>query len=160
MEIIVPIGISGSGKSRLYKMRYSHLTLVNTDLICKEVTGDINDYSRPVDVFNEIDRRIDELTEKKESFFFDNTNLLKPIRKILTDRYRGTDVKITYVVLPADIEVSMKRIEEDFKNNVERGRVSNISFKIQMYMYNESLNKKFEGENVQEIIYLKPEDLD
>ena len=61
MEIIMPIGISGSGKSRLYRMRYSDYTLVSPDLIRKELTGNISDQSQNTRVFKEVDRRIQEL---------------------------------------------------------------------------------------------------
>ena len=58
MEIIVPIGISGSGKTRLYNMRYSDLTLVSPDLIRKELTGSISDQRKNKEVFEEVDRRV------------------------------------------------------------------------------------------------------
>ena len=46
MEIIVPIGISGSGKTRLYNMRYKDLYLLSPDLIRKELTGSISDQKK------------------------------------------------------------------------------------------------------------------
>lgn len=159
MEVIMPIGIPGSGKTRLYKMKYSHLTLLSKDLINKEMTGSINDWSRLDDLRNEINKRVDELIERHESFFYDATNLNAKYRKLFADKFKGTDIKVTYVVLPADVIVSMKRIEADLKNNVERSTTNYLTLFAYFSIYKQTLESKFEGENVQEIIYLKPEDL-
>ena len=160
MEIIVPIGISGSGKSRLYKMRYSNLALVSPDLIRKELTGSISDQTRNKDVFKEVDRRVEDLVARGESFFYDATNVNTEFRKAFTDKFRGVDVKIVYVVLPADVNTSFKRIKNDLKNKVERSAVPGYVLSRQLGMYNHSLKTGFEGENVQEIIYIKPGELD
>lgn len=160
MEIIVPIGISGSGKTRLYNMRYSDLTLVSPDLIRKELTGSISDQRKNREVFEEVDRRVADLVKKGESFFYDATNVNSEFRKKFVEQFRGTDVKVIYVVLPADMQVSYMRIKQDLKNNVDR---SNVPFEVLMRQkgfYNQSLKSNFEGENVQEIIYIKPGELD
>ena len=160
MEIIVPIGISGSGKTRLYNMRYSDLTLVSPDLIRKELTGSISDQRKNREVFEEVDRRVADLVKKGESFFYDATNVNSEFRKKFVEQLRGTDVKITYVILPADMNTSYVRIKQDLKNNVDR---SNVPFEVLMRQkgfYNQSLKSNFEGENVQEIIYIKPGELD
>ena len=160
MEIIVPIGISGSGKTRLYNMRYSDLTLVSPDLSRKELTGSISDQRKNREVFEEVDRRVADLVKKGESFFYDATNVNSEFRKKFVEQFRGTDVKITYVILPADMNTSYVRIKQDLKNNVDR---SNVPFEVLMRQkgfYNQSLKSNFEGENVQEIIYIKPGELD
>lgn len=160
MEIIVPIGISGSGKTRLYNMRYSDLALISPDLIRKELTGSISDQRKNREVFEEVDRRVADLVKKGESFFYDATNVNSEFRKKFVEQFRGTDVKVIYVVLPADIQVSYIRIKQDLKNNVDR---SNVPFEVLMRQkgfYNQSLKSNFEGENVQEIIYIKPGELD
>ena len=160
MEIIMPIGISGSGKSRLYKMRYSDYTLVSPDLIRKELTGNISIQSKNPQVFKEVDRRVQELVDRDESFFYDATNLNPTYRKQFTDKFRGTDVKIVYVVMPADINESFKRIKADLKNKVDRSEVPGYVLSRQLGMYNASTKSNFSGENVQEIIYIKPGELD
>lgn len=160
MEIVVPIGISGSGKTRLYNMRYSDLTLLSPDLIRKKLTGNISDQTRNRDVFKEVDRLIEEYTNEGKSFFYDATNVNTEFRKAFSDKFKGTDVKIVYVVLPADIAVSIKRIKTDIKNKAERAVVPQHALIRQFGMYNHSLKTKFEGENVQEVIYIKPGELD
>ena len=160
MEIIVPIGISGSGKTRLYNMRYSDLTLVSPDLIRKELTGSISDQRKNREVFEEVDRRVADLVKKGESFFYDATNVNSEFRKKFVEQFRGTDVKITYVILPADMNTSSVRIKQDLKNNVDRSRVPFEVLIRQKGFYNQSIESNFEGENVQEIIYIKEGDLD
>lgn len=160
MEIIVPIGISGSGKSRLYNMRYSDLTLVSPDLIRKELTGNISDQKKNKEVFEEVDRRVANLVKKGESFFYDATNVNPEFRKKFVEQFRGTDVKVIYVVLPADMQVSYMRIKQDLKNKVDRSKVPFEVLIRQKGFYNKSLESNFEGENVQEIIYIKEGELD
>ena len=160
MEIIVPIGISGSGKTRLYNMRYSDLTLVSPDLIRKELTGSISDQKKNKEVFEEVDRRVGDLVKKGESFFYDATNVNPEFRKKFVEQFRGTDVKVIYVVLPADMQVSYMRIKEDLKNNVDRSRVPFEVLIRQKGFFNQSIKSNFEGENVQEIIYIKEGELD
>ena len=160
MEIIVPIGISGSGKSRLYNMRYSDLTLLSPDLIRKELTGSISDQRKNKEVFEEVDRRVADLVERGESFFYDATNVNTEFRKKFVEQFRGTDVKIIYVILPADMNTSYMRIKQDLKNKVERSKVPFEVLIRQKGFYNQSLKSNFEGENVQEIIYIKPGELD
>ena len=160
MEIIVPIGIPGSGKSRLYKKRYSQYELISTDDINIEITGDINDYSRMTDVHNEVSKRITECVENDRSFYYDNCNVYTESRMNFSNQFKGTGIKIVYVVLPCDVEVCLNRIEEDIKNNVVRANVSRKTIIQHYYFYICSILSKFKDENVQEIIYLKPEDLD
>lgn len=160
MEIIVPIGISGSGKSRLYNMRYSDLTLVSPDLIRKELTGSISDQRKNKEVFEEVDRRVADLVKKGESFFYDATNVNTEFRKKFVEQFRGTDVNVIYVVMPADMQVSYMRIKQDLKNKVDRSKVPFEVLIRQKGFYNQSLKSNFEGENVQEIVYIKEGDLD
>lgn len=103
---------------------------------------------------------MDDLVKRGESFFYDATNVNTEFRKAFSDRFRGTDVEIVYVVLPADLALSYKRIKDDLKNRVERSDVPHHALIRQLGMYNHSLKTRFEGENVQEVIYIKPGELD
>ena len=160
MKIIVPIGISGSGKTRLYKMRYSDLELVSPDLIRKELTGSISDQRKNREVFEEVDRRVSDLVKEGKDFFYDATNVNTDFRKAFTDKFRGKDVEVVYVILPADIGISLQRIKNDIKENVDRAIVPKHVLIRQIGMYNHAIKTKFEGENVQEIIYVQPGELD
>ncbi len=141
-------------------MRYSHLPIVSPDLIRKELTGDISNQSKNKEVFQEVDRRIDDFVAKGESFFYDATNVNTDLRKKFVNKYIGTDVKIIYVVLPANMEVSRMRIKQDLKNKVDRSKVPFEAIIRQKGFYNQTIKSNFEGENVQEIIWIKEGDLD
>ena len=160
MEIIVPIGISGSGKTRLYNMRYKNYTLLSPDLIRKELTGSISDQRKNREVFEEVDRRVADYVKNGESFFYDATNVNTEFRKKFVNQFEGTDVKIIYVIIPADTHTSLQRIKKDLKNKVERSDVPSHAIIRQYGMYTHSLKINFDGENVQEIIYIKEGDLD
>ena len=138
-------------------MKYNHLALLSPDLIRKELTGNISDQSKNKEVFDEVDRRVDMMVKKGESFFYDATNVNSEFRKKFVNRFRGTDIKIIYVILPSDAEASYKRIKNDLSNNVDRSDVPLKALERQMDLYNQSLRTNFEDENVQEIIYIKEE---
>ena len=138
-------------------MKYNHLALLSPDLIRKELTGNISDQSKNKEVFDEVDRRVDMMVKKGESFFYDATNVNSEFRKKFVNRFRGTDIKIIYVILPSDVEASYKRIKNDLINNIDRSDVPLKALERQMDLYNQSLRTNFEGENVQEIIYIKEE---
>ena len=121
MEIIVPIGISGSGKTRLYRMRYSDYSLISPEIIRKELTGDINNHDKDDEVLMVVRRRIGDLMDEGKSIFYDDANIDTRDRQAFSNSFIGIpDVKIIYVVLPADVELSLKRIDEDTKNNIEQ----------------------------------------
>ena len=67
---------------------------------------------------------------------------------------------ITYVVLPANVDLSYKRITEDIKNNVERGNVPYEKIVYKYQLYKEAIDNQFAGENVKKIIYIQPGELD
>lgn len=160
MDIIIPIGISGSGKSRLYKMRYKDMTIVSPDEIRKELTGNISDQSRNKEVFEIVDKRVSELVKKGESFFYDATNINTSLRRKFVNQFINSDVNITYIVLPADVNISNKRIQKDMNDKVDRSKVPYQVLLNQYAKYQESIQTNFEGENVQKIIWIKPGELD
>jgi len=154
MKIIIPIGISGSGKSRLYDMEYQDYVKVCPDDIRRELTGNISDQSRNREVFELAQKMIDDCIANDRDVFYDATNINSEYRKKFVNKYKGTDVKIVYVILPADVNVSNERIKNDLNTGVDR---SNVSYQVllrQYEMYKETLNSQFKDENVDEIIYL------
>ena len=103
MKIIMPIGISGSGKTRLYHKRYEGMTLVSPDEIRKEISGSISDQKCNNQVFKEVDAMVECLVRDNIDFYYDATNCNPTFRKEFVERFRGTDVKIIYMVLPCDM---------------------------------------------------------
>lgn len=154
-KLVLPIGISGSGKSYIYNRDYKDYVQVSPDLIREELTGDISNQTRNKEVFKIAFERVDECIKNGQNVFFDATNTNKVQRKNFTDRYIGTDVDITYVVLPADIDLSWKRIRADIREKKNRSDVPYFALVKQKEQYDNSLKVGFDDENVQEVIYVQ-----
>ena len=152
-RLILPIGISGSGKSYIYNKDYKDCVQVSTDLIREELTGDISNQTKNKEVFKLAFKRVDEYLNKDMDVFFDATNVNKSQRKNFTDKYIGTDVEVIYVILPADIDLSWKRIRKDIREKKNRSDVPYFALVRQKEQYDNSLELGFNDENVQEVIY-------
>ena len=160
MEVIIPIGISGSGKTRLYEKRYKDYEIISPDLIRKELTGDISNQKRNKEVFQIVDKRVNECIEEGKSFYYDATNVNPEYRRIFVNQFKDKDIKVIYMVLPADIKVSQRRIFVDLMKKVDRPKVPYNALLRQYTMYTQSVKGEFKDENVQEIVYLKLNELD
>ena len=154
-KLILPIGISGSGKSYIYNKDYKDCVQVSPDLIREELTGDISNQTKNKEVFKLAFERVDEYLNKGQDVFFDATNVNKGQRKSFTDKYKGTDVTVVCVVLPADIDLSWKRIRKDISEKKNRSDVPYFALVRPKEQYDNSLELGFNDENVQEVIYVK-----
>ena len=153
-NLVLPIGISGSGKSYIYNKDYKDYVQVSPDLIREELTGDISNQSKNKEVFKLAFERVDEYLNKGQDVFFDATNVNKTQRKNFTDKYIGSDVNVIYVVLPADVDLSWKRIRKDIREKKNRSDVPYFALVRQKEQYDKSLELGFDDENVQEVIYV------
>lgn len=153
-KLILPIGISGSGKSYIYNKDYKDCVQVSPDLIREELTGDISNQTKNKEVFKLAFKRVDEYLNKGMDVFFDATNVNKSQRKNFTDKYIGTDVNVIYVVLPADIDLSWTRIRKDITEQKNRSDVPYFALVKQNEQYDNSLKLGFDDENVKEVIYV------
>ena len=152
-NLVLPIGISGSGKSYIYNRDYKDYVQVSPDLIREELTGSISDQSKNKEVFKLAFERVDEYLNKGQDVFFDATNVNKTQRKNFTDKYIGSDANVIYVVLPADVDLSWKRIRKDIRENKNRSDVPYFALVRQKEQYDKSLELGFDDENVSEVIY-------
>lgn len=73
-RLILPIGISGSGKSYIYNKDYKDCVQVSPDLIREELTGDISNQTKNKEVFKLAFERVDEYLNNGKDVFFDATN--------------------------------------------------------------------------------------
>ena len=153
-KLILPIGISGSGKSYIYNKDYKDCVQVSPDLIREELTGDISNQTKNKEVFKLAFKRVDEYLNKGMDVFFDATNVNKSQRKNFTDKYIGTDVNVIYVVLPTDIDLSWKRIRKDISEKKNRSDVPHFVLVRQKEQYDNGLKLGFDDENVKEVIYV------
>ena len=154
-RLILPIGISGSGKSYIYNRDYKDCVQVSPDLIREELTGDISNQSKNKEVFKLAFERVDEYLNSGKDVFFDATNVNKSQRKNFTDKYIGSDVTVIYVVLPADVDLSWTRIRKDIREKKNRSDVPYFALVKQKEQYDNTLELGFDDENVQEVIYEK-----
>ena len=152
-NLVLPIGISGSGKSYIYNRDFKDYVQVSPDLIREELTGSISDQSKNKEVFKLAFERVDEYLNKGQDVFFDATNVNKTQRKNFTDRYIGSDVNVIYVVLPADVDLSWKRIRKDIREKKNRSDVPYFALIRQKEQYDKSIELGFDDENVSEVIY-------
>jgi predicted kinase len=153
-KLVLPIGISGSGKSYIYNRDYKDCVQVSPDLIREELTGDISNQSKNKEVFKLAFERVDEYLNNGQDVFFDATNVNKSQRKTFTDKYIGTDVEVVYVILPADIDLSWKRIRADIREKKNRADVPYFALVRQKENYDNTIKLGFDDENVQEVIYV------
>jgi predicted kinase len=153
-KLVLPIGISGSGKSYIYNRDYKDCVQVSPDLIREELTGDISNQSKNKEVFKVAFERVDEYLNNGQDVFFDATNVNKSQRKSFTDKYIGTDVEVVYVILPADIDLSWKRIRSDIREKKNRADVPYFALVRQKENYDNTIKLGFDDENVQEVIYV------
>lgn len=157
MEIILPIGISGSGKSRYYKLEGLDKThkLISSDEIRYNITGNISDQSRNDEVFKIIEDMINDCVNNNVDIYYDATNLNSRYRKKFVNKFKNNpNVKITYLLFPADIELSNERIRHDIEEHVNRSDVPYNVLERQMKLYKETIYSDFDGENVHKIIRL------
>ena len=78
-RVIFPIGISGAGKDRFYRMFFKEAVLLSPDNIRKELTGDISDQTRNKEVFEILhDRMRSELDRCVNDIYLSETHLWLP----------------------------------------------------------------------------------
>ena len=107
------------------------------------------------EVFERVDNLIDWCIKHDMNVFYDATNINKKYRRKFVNQFKDKDnVKIIYLVFPADVELSNKRIRKDMSDGVDRSDVPYEVLERQMKLYKETIEKGFEDENVQEVIYL------
>ena len=122
--LIVPCGISGSGKSHLRDIllsKFSDIRVVSMDEIRKEMTGDVSDQSKNKEVYQELLRRTDELLKKDVVVYYDNTNITDPL-KIATQF--DTEYETLFVVMTDSrhIDLCYSRVTNDVADNKDRSR--------------------------------------
>lgn len=146
ITMILPIGISGSGKSRLYETVYRKLGYekVCPDTIRKELTGNVSDQSRNKEVFDIVAERIKQFIHQGKNIYYDATNVNSYYRKkFVADLKKKfpNKIEIKYVVLPVDsVDRCYERIKDDLENKkIDRSKVPYEVLEKQYRMYIDTL---------------------
>ena len=126
-KFIIPVGISGSGKSRwISSLENQGFEVISPDEIRRELTGSISDQSRNKDVFPLAFERSVEALNAGKSVIFDATNVTSKTRKQMLDHMKENvtrDFDAFAKVFEADPEISKQRIARDIEAGVDRSNV-------------------------------------
>lgn len=118
-QLVVMVGLSGSGKSTVAKERYATHTYISSDDLRAELYGDVNDQRHNGKIFEEMFRRSIAALEMGQSVVYDATNLSAKRRKSLISNVRAaikTDIWCTACVVLTTFENCLIR-------NASRDRV-------------------------------------
>ena len=152
-KFIIPVGISGSGKSRYIKsLEGQGFIVVSPDDIRRELTGSISDQSRNSDVFPLAFKRTIDALNSGKSVIFDATNVSSYHRKSMLDTIKrsvSTDFDAFAKIFDADPEISKQRIRKDIENGVDRSNVPDFAVDKQYQNFTKDLDKiEADGYNI------------
>ena len=140
-QLILPIGISGSGKSTwINSLDKDKYTIISPDEIRKELTGDVSDNSRNLEIFKIVDDRILEALKKGDKVILDATNLNTTFRRLMITNLKSLYPKldIRYKLLDVDPEIAKQRIANDISNKVDRSKTPDEIIDLQYQQYLQS----------------------
>jgi len=126
-KFIIPVGISGSGKSRWIKsLEGQGYVVISPDEIRRELTGNISDQSRNKEVFPLAFQRTIEALDAGSNVIFDATNVSSFHRKQMLDTLKQSvkrEFDALAKVFEVDPEISKERIRKDIEAGVDRSNV-------------------------------------
>lgn len=126
-KFIIPVGISGSGKSTWIKtLEGQGYEVVSPDEIRRELTGSISDQSRNKDVFPIAFQRTIDFLNAGKNVIFDATNVTSYHRKQMLDYLKQnvtTEFDALAKIFDVDPEISKERIRKDIEAGVDRSNV-------------------------------------
>lgn len=153
LKFIIPIGISGSGKSRwINSFKNQGYIVISPDDIRRELTGSISDQSRNKDVFPLTFERSVEALNANKSVIFDATNVTSKTRKQMLDHMKENvtrDFDAFAKIFDADPEISKERIVKDIEAGIDRSNVPAEAIDRQYRNFLADLNKiESDGYNI------------
>lgn len=131
VDVILPIGTSGSGKSTWIKSINinNQFVVISLDDMRIEFTGDINDKSKDELIYIEATNKTIQYLENHKQVIFDTTNLTKIKRRsfICTIKNSLPNTIIQYKLMPLNPQLAKQRIKADIKAGINRANVSDIT---------------------------------
>jgi len=140
-ELILPIGIPGSGKSTwIEKFKKSgDYIVVSPDEIRRELTGDISDQSMNKEVFQMADETVRRALEGGQSVIYDATNVdTKYRREFLKDL---PPCKLKAKIFDVSPEEVKRRIKADLEGGKDRAAVPDKVVDDMYVKFKETLGK-------------------
>jgi predicted kinase len=152
MLYIIPVGISGAGKSFLgnkIKEKFSNVEIICMDDIRKELTGNISDQSKNKQVYNKSQELIVEALKNKKSVYESATNLTggkkNLIQKIQKIKEKFPSVKPVIVFLTDSLNPDgcLSRVIKDLENNIDRSNTPKDIIARQFQQFKEIYDASF-----------------
>ncbi len=143
--LILPIGISGSGKSTWIdkiKNQRQDVVIVSPDEIRKELTGDISDQSKNKEVWEIAKQRVIDALNADKLVILDATNVNTEERlKFISAVFDKTGRKdLFYKIFESNPKVSKERIKADIQKGKERSKVPDEVIDRQYSLYEKSVS--------------------
>lgn len=154
MNLIIPSGISGSGKSRLYNVSIDKdVKLVCPDDIRRELNGNINDQSNGNKIFEIAHNRVSNFLKNREDVYFSATNLRSVyVIGLLNDVLDSignlkSELNVTFYILTDsfDVEKCISRVRGDIDSGVDRSDVSEEVIRKQAQRFNSLIDSLENG---------------
>ena len=126
-KFIIPVGISGSGKSSWIKSQTdSNTKVVSPDDIRREILGSVNDQSRGGEIFNIAYQRVIDALNAKNNVIFDATNVSSSDRRNML-KYIKNNVNVDFdayaKIFDVNPDITKERIRKDIEAGVDRSNV-------------------------------------
>ena len=141
-DVILPIGISGSGKSTFIKsLPQENLVIIEPDAMRVEFTGDMNDKSKDKQIYEEAAKRAITAIKQGKQVVFDTTNLTKDKRLPFIEAIKNAipSANIQYKLMELNPELAKQRIKEQIKSGENRANVPDSSIDRQAQSYNQMI---------------------
>lgn len=144
-KLIIPVGISGSGKSTWIKsIENQGYEVVSPDEIRLELTGDMSDQSKNKEVFATAYQKTADILNSNKNVIFDATNIESFLRKDLLNFLKqnvNTEFDAIAKIFNANPDISKERIKRDIDSGINRANVSPESIDVQYQKFINDLNK-------------------
>jgi predicted kinase len=121
--LILPVGISGSGKSFLFGLFQSHFDLckVCMDDLRKELTGDISNQSKNNEIWELSRKSVRDLLSAGKNIYYDATNLgMKTLEGFIKDYGHIADIVIIFCTDSLDKKLCYDRVCQDIEKGIDR----------------------------------------
>jgi len=143
-KLILPVGISGSGKSTWIKSQIdSNTIVVSPDDIRRELTGNISDQTQNAKVWAMAFKRTADALNAGKNVILDATNIKSGERRNLMN-YMKVHVDKPFEglakVFSVEPEVAKQRVKKDIENGVDRSNVPDWAIDRQYQSFVDGVN--------------------
>lgn len=143
-KLILPVGISGSGKSTWIKSQTDPNTIiVSPDEIRRELSGDISDQSRNGEVWSLAFDRVANALNSGKNVILDATNIKSGDRRRLMNHLKvNVDRPFEGLakIFNVDPEVAKQRVKKDIEAGVDRSNVPDWAIDRQYQSFVDGVN--------------------